>query len=72
MRCHYCDRPLTDKEITVSQMEESGFEPCTDCLNEVYRVAYPQEEGATDPDWDDLIDGDVWVEDVHVEEDDEG
>ncbi len=65
MRCHVCDRVLTDKEI-VYNTDIPAFEPCNVCLDVIMETAYsdgfkkeegyeeiPILDGGADDLWDD-------------------
>lgn len=39
MRCHICDKELSDKEVSYNE-DLQGYEPCTECLDIALDAAY--------------------------------
>jgi len=39
MKCHICDKELSEKEIVFNE-ELDGYEPCPECLDIIYEAAY--------------------------------
>ena len=57
MKCHICDKELSDKEVSWNK-DLSAFEPCSTCLDIAFDAAFS--DGFSRPDDDDKF---VIVED---------
>ena len=60
MRCHICDRPLSDSEVQTCP-SGSGFEPCTTCMDIALDAAYCDGFVKEDLDEVEVLDGDDHV-----------
>lgn len=72
MRCHICDKALTEAETQVSPTG-TGYEPCTPCMEVILDAAYSdgfvKEDPLDDPELEDQFgDGLVEVLDTEFDE----